>query len=297
MSARRNRRIARNQFCHGATVRFNPQRKRRHIEQQHVFHAAIQNIGLHCRAQSHHFIGVQLRVRLAVKEFLHRTANQRRSRGAADKHHFANVRRLQLRVGQRLLHRTHGAVDDGTNQRVQRASRELVRKDLSVRQRKAQRRRLGLGQLMLHLDQRLAKLLRQLAVRRKINLVVLKNQFVDKSLKQIVDVVAAQVRVAVGRQNLVDVALARRNKFEDGNIEGSTTKIVDCNFAALLLVQAISKRRSRGLVDEAQNFEARNPPSVFSGLALRIVEVSRHGNDSAVDCFAEKRFGPILQFA
>src|SRR5882762_10176746 len=120
---------------------------------------------------------------------------------------------------------------------------------------------------MLHVNQRFAKLLREFAVGREINFIMLENQFVDKNLQKIVDIVAAEMRVAVGRENLIDVAVAGGNELENGNIECAAAEIVDGNFAALLFVQAVGERGGGGLVDEAKNFEAGDLAGVLGGLA------------------------------
>jgi len=95
----------------------------------------IQNIGLHRRAQRHHFVRVQLRVWLVVKEFLHRAPNERRPRCAAHQNDFVHLAGLQLRVCQRLLHRIHGAIHDRSDQCLKGATRKFVHERFSVRQR------------------------------------------------------------------------------------------------------------------------------------------------------------------
>ena len=57
----RNCRIAQNDLVGDSAGNLDAERKRRHVEQQHVlggFRTAAQNIGLHGRAERHHFIGV-----------------------------------------------------------------------------------------------------------------------------------------------------------------------------------------------------------------------------------------------
>ncbi len=74
----------------------------------------------------------------------------------------------------------------------------------------------------------------------------------NESLEQIVDVVAAEVGVAVGGEDLIDVAFAGGDKFQHGDVEGAAAEIVDGDVAALLFVQAVSEGRGGGFIDEAQ---------------------------------------------
>src|SRR6266850_1390708 len=74
----------------------------------------------------------------------------------------------------------------------------FVRVDATVRQREAKHGCFCFRELMLHADQGFAKFLRQFTMRRKINFIVLQNLLVDKGLEQIINIVAAEVRVAVG---------------------------------------------------------------------------------------------------
>src|SRR5256885_14736284 len=100
--------------------------------------------------------------------------------------------------------------------------------------------------MMLHVDQRFAKLLREFAVWRKINFIVLENQFVDEGLQKIVNIIATKMSVAVGGENLINVAVAGGNEPENGDIESAAAEIVDSDFAALLLVKAVGERGKIG---------------------------------------------------
>src|SRR5438128_1376304 len=133
---------------------------------------------------------------------------------------------------------------------------------------------------MLHVDQRFAKLLREFAVGREIDFIVLENLLVDKGLQKIVNIIAAEMGVAVGGENLVDV-------------ESAAAEIVDGDFAALFLVKAVGECSSSRLIDKAQNLEAGDFAGVLGGLALGIVEICRDGDNGAVDSFAEVSLGPI----
>src|SRR5579864_304309 len=105
------------------------------------------------------------------------------------------------------------------------------------------------------------------------------------------------MRVAIRRKNLVDVAFAGADEFQNGDIEGAAAKIVDGYVAALLFVQAISERGCGWFVDETQDFEAGKAAGVFGGLALRVVEIGWDGDDCTVDCIVEMFFRPGFELA
>src|SRR5437870_9101714 len=50
LRARRNRRVAGNDFSDGSTIRFNAQRERGDVKKEHVRYAAVENIGLYSSA-------------------------------------------------------------------------------------------------------------------------------------------------------------------------------------------------------------------------------------------------------
>ena len=70
----------------------------------------------------------------------------------------------------------------------------------------------------------------------------------------LIEVVAAQMRVAVGRLDLDD-ALA---DFEDRDVEGAAAEVVDGDRLVLLLVEPVGQRRRGRLVDDAHHLEAGN---------------------------------------
>ena len=107
----------------------------------------------------------------------------------------------------------------------------------------------------------------------------------------LVDVVAAQVGVAVGGLDF-DHAFAH---FENRDIEGAAAEIVDGDGFVLLLIEAVSQRGRRGLVDDAHDFQTGDLAGVLGGLALRVVEVGRDGDHGLGDLFAQIGLGGFLQ--
>src|SRR5438132_8895468 len=58
--------------------------------------------------------------------------------------------------------------------------------------------------------------------------------------------------------------------FEHGNVERAAAQIVNCNLLVFFLVQTIRERRSRGLIDDAQHFHARDLAGIFCSVALGV---------------------------
>ena len=56
---------------------------------------------------------------------------------------------------------------------------------------------------------------------------------------------------------------------ENGNIEGSTTEIEDSYLLILLLIEPVSKRSSRWLIDYAPDIESCNSASILGCLSLK----------------------------
>src|SRR5882672_2989790 len=291
-----NRGVARNNFRHRAAVGFDAQRKRRDVKEQHVVHAAVEDVGLDGSAERDDFVGIQFRVRLAVEKLLDHAADQRSARGAANENNFLDVGRLELGVGEGLLEGHDRAVNDRTNQRLEFAASEFACVNAAVRQGEPKPGGFGFRQLMLQADQGFAQFLRELAMGRKIDFILLQDEFVDKSLQKIVDIVAAEVRVAVGGEHLIDIAVTGGDELQDGNIKRAAAEIVDGNTAALFFMQAVGERRGSRLIDEAHDFEPGDFAGVFCGLALRIVEIRRHGDNRTIHGFTEVRFRPVFQF-
>jgi hypothetical protein len=114
------------------------------------------------------------------------------------------------------------------------------------------------------------------------------DQPVDDPLIQIV---AAQVRVAIGSLHL-NHALAY---LEDRDVESAAAKVIYGDRLVLSLVEPISQRRRRGLIDNALHVEPGNLPGIFRGLPLRVVKVSGYGDHRLGNFLAEIVFRRLLQ--
>src|SRR3989442_1609538 len=109
----------------------------------------------------------------------------------------------------------------------------------------------------------------------------------------LVEIVAAQVRVAVGGLDL-EHALA---DLEHRDVEGAAAQVVDGDRLVLLLVEAVGEGGRRRLVDDAQHLEAGDLAGVLGRLPLGVVEVGGHGDDGLRDLLAQVGLGRLLQLA
>ena len=90
-----------------------------------------------------------------------------------------------------------------------------------------------------------------------------------------VEVIAAEVGVAVGSQNFDDAVA----DVEDGDIERAAAEVVDHDLLLGFLIHAVGQRGCGRLVDDTLDFEARDLAGVLGGLTLCVVEVGRDGDD------------------
>ena len=88
-------------------------------------------------------------------------------------------------------------------------------------------------------------------VTRKINISVLLELCEDMLDESDVEVLATKVSVSVGRFDLEDAAL----QFEDGNIEGSATQVVNGHDVFTRLVRVVSESSGSGLVNDRGHVE------------------------------------------
>ena len=94
-----------------------------------------------------------------------------------------------------------------------------------------------------------------------------------------IHVVATESAVAAGRFDLEDAVVEQ----QDRDVERAAAEIVDRERPVLLLVEPVGECCSRRLVQKTQHFEPCQPSRVLGGLALRVVEVGRHRDDSTAD--------------
>jgi len=113
----------------------------------------------------------------------------------------------------------------------------------------------------------------------------------------VINILTTKTSITTSSLDLEDTIV----NLEDGNIEGTTTKIEDHDGLSLsvdvdgLAVKTISEGSSGRLVDDTKNLETSNLTSNLGSSTLRIVEVSRDSDDSLGDGETEVSLSSLLQ--
>src|SRR5690606_165064 len=111
----------------------------------------------------------------------------------------------------------------------------------------------------------------------------------------VVEVLAAEERVAVRREHLELMLAVDLGDLDDRDVERPAAEVVHRDLAiAALLVETVRERRRRRLVDDALDLETRDAARVLRRLALRVVEVGRHRDPGLGDLLAEIVLGRLL---
>jgi hypothetical protein len=205
--ARGNGGVALDQHGVNPAQGLDPQRQRRHVQQEHILDLAAQHAALDGRAHRHHLVRVHAPVRILAEEVAHQLDDARRARGPAHQHHLVNLRGREVGVRQGLLDRAEAALDQILHHLLVARPGQLHHQvlgaggvgrdegqvDLGLKQR----RKLDLGLLG-----RLLQALQRHLVARQVNAVFLLELGHDPVNDALVHVVAAQVGVAVGGLDL-----------------------------------------------------------------------------------------------
>ena len=111
-----------------------------------------------------------------------------------------------------------------------------------------------------------------------------------RSAMSVVDVVAAEERVAGGREHLEDVAV----EIEQRAVERAAAEVVDGDALVAGAAEAVGERGRGRLVEDAEHLEPGDAPGDLGRGALQLVEVRGHGDDGALDRLAERGLGDLL---
>ncbi len=163
----------------------------------------------------------------AAKEFADKLAHQRHAGLPAHQDHLIKVVRLQLCVGQRAQAMESRACNDVASEALEFSARQPVA-EAKIRGQERQRhfhgrfsRKFDLGLLSRFADSgEHGQILGGIRAACRFD-------FLDQEIEHaFVEVVPAQARVAVGGEHLEN----SRGQFENGQIKGASSQIIDCDF-------------------------------------------------------------------
>ncbi|BBG29039.1 hypothetical protein ZBT109_0241 [Zymobacter palmae] len=298
----RDRRVLLDDRRHDTTHRFDTQRQRGNVEQQDVFDIAAQNTTLDRSTQCYGFIRVDVFARIFTEEFADFLLYQRHARLTTDQNDIVDVGSGQFGISQCCFARVERTLNQITNQcfqfgashfdvqvfRTGLVSRDVRQIDVGL---------LSAGQFDFGFFSGFFQTLHSQRVARQVDSAVsfeLFNQVVDD---RVVEVFTTEEGVTVGGQHFELGFAVNVSYFDDGYVEGTTTQVVYRDrFVTTGLVHTVSQSGSGRLVDDTFDVQTRDAASVFSCLALRIVEVGRYGDDRFGHFFTEVVFGRFLHF-
>ena len=121
-------------------------------------------------------------------------------------------------------------------------------------------------------------------------------EFVGEEIDDaLVEVFAAEERVAVGGQHFELPLAVDFGDLDDRHVERAAAQVVHGDLAVLAgLVEAVGQRGRGRLVDDALDVEAGDAAGVLGRLALLVVEVRRHRDDGFGHRLAEIVLGGLL---
>ena len=292
----RDGRVALDELGHHATERLDPERQRSDVKQHHILDLASEHRALDGGAQRHHLVRIDALVRVLAEDLLGHGLHSGHARRTADEHNLVNLRRLQPRVLERLDARIFRATHQGLDQALKLCTRHrglvvlgttlVHRQERQVDVRLLHRRQVDLGLLSSLLEA-----LHGHGILAHIDARLLLELVGDPRHQGLVEVVAAEVRVAVRREHFEDTV----TDVEDRDVKRAATKVEHGNLARLLLVETKGQRRGGRLVDDALDGQARDRARILGRLTLAVVEVRRHRDHGTRHLLTQVRFGRLFE--
>lgn len=269
--------------------------KRSDIEQENVSDLTSQDGTLNSGTNGNSLVGVDGLGGLTAEEGLDGLSDLGHTGHTTDQDDILNVARLEVGILQGLADGLSGAADKGINQTLELRTGHLLgdvqssagagsdegKTDLSLE---------GRGQLDLGLLGSLTDTLDGHTVAGKVDTGLLLELANDVADEVNIEVLTTKVSVTVGGLDLEDALL----DLKDGDIEGTTTEIVDGDDTVSLLLHTVGKSSSGGLVHDTENVQAGNLTSILGSLTLGVVEVGGHSNNGVLNGLAEVGLGGLL---
>jgi hypothetical protein len=285
------------QVGHDTTSGLNTESKRVDIHQDNLAGLGLtrQNTTLNSGTVGDGLVGVDTLAGLLSEELLEHGLNLGDTSGTTNKDNIINVALLELGVLEDLLNGLEGLLEEivvqllelGAGQSLGEVGAVEEGLDFDAGAHLGRQSTLGLFDLTLQLTHGL-EVFGDVDV---VLLVVGLDKVVDNSL---IKVFTTEMGVTGSSLDLEDTVVDS----QDGDIESTTTEIVDDDLAFLVgLVQTVGEGGGGGLVDDTENVETGDGTSVLGGGTLGVVEVGGDGDDGVGDLLTEVGLGDFLHLA
>ena len=273
----------------------NTEGKGGHIEEEHVLDVTGEDGALDGSTDSNSLIGVDTSVGLLAEEVLDSLADLGHTGGATNEENLVDLVLGQTGVLEAVLEGLEGAADEGVNKTFHLGSGKLEVQMLGARVVEGEVRDgdgglSGGGKLNLSLLGSLANTLDGSLVSCDVDAGLALEFSGEELLELDIEIFSAEGSVTVSGLDFENTS----GDLEDGDIEGTTTEIVDSDDLAVGLVESESEGGSGGLVNDSLDIEVGDLASILGGLSLGVVEVSGDGNDGILDGGSEVSLSGFL---
>mmetsp|Transcript_113992 Transcript_113992/g.157989 ORF Transcript_113992/g.157989 Transcript_113992/m.157989 type:complete len:497 (+) Transcript_113992:667-2157(+) len=285
-----------NKSSENTTHGLDTQRKRSNIEQENILDITSEYGTLNGSTNGNSLIGINTSVRLLAEEALNNFTNLRDSSGTTNEKNLIDLILGQTGILQAVLKGLNSALDKSVNETLEFCSGELHIKMLGARviESKIWDRDSGLGsrrKLDLGLLGSLSNSLDGTLIGADVHTTGLNLEFSSKELLEFhIEIFTTESSITVSGLNLKDTTA----DFEDRDIEGTTTEIVNGNDLTVSLIKTESEGSGSRLVDDSLNIKVGNLTSILGSLSLGIVEISRDGNNGFLNSFTHVSFSGLL---
>jgi hypothetical protein len=294
----RNGGVAVDQTGEDTSKGLDTERQRSDVEQEKVGDLTSKNGTLDRSTDGDSLIGVDRLGGVAAENALDGLGNLGHTGHTTDKDDLRDLLGLKVGILEGLADGVDGAADERVHHLLKLSAGELGVDVLGARGIGSDERQVdvglgGRGQLNLGLLSSLTDTLDSHAVAVQVDTLLLLELLDEVADEGNIEVLTTKVGVTVGRLDLKDTIL----DLENGDIESTTTKIVDGYNVVGGLVETVSKGGGGGLVDDTENVKTSNHTSILGGLTLGVVEVSGDGDDGVLDVLAHVGLGGLLHLS
>lgn len=290
--------VAVDQTSEDTTESLDTKGERSDIEEEHVGNLTRENGTLNRGTDGDSLIRVDGLGGVATEDALDGLGNLGHTGHTTDEDDFLDVLGLERGILEGLADGLNSAVNQGTNEALELGTGHLGVDVLGSGRVGSDEWKVDVGlegrrKLNLGLLGGLTDTLDSHAVTRQIDTLLLLELLNKVTDKGDIEVLASKVGVTVGRLDLKHTGL----NLEDGDIESTSTKIVDGNHAVALLLKTVGKSGGGRLVHDTENVKTGNLTGILGCLSLLVVEVGGDSDDGVLHGLASESLGGLLHFA